>query len=42
LIEGLDAQYLLAGQVYGSDAIVVQAKAGRMNGVIPPRRNRKQ
>ncbi|WP_327036672.1 IS5 family transposase [Methylomonas sp. MK1] len=42
LIDGLDAQHLLADKGYDSDAIVAQAEAGNMAVVIPPRRNRKQ
>jgi len=42
LIEGLDAQYLLADKGYDSDALVAQAEAGGMTAVIPPRRNRTQ
>ncbi|WP_419866563.1 IS5 family transposase [Methylomonas koyamae] len=42
LIDGLDAQHLLADKGYDSDAIVAQAEADNMAVVIPPRRNRKQ
>jgi transposase len=42
LIEGVDAQYLLADKGYDSDAIVAQAEANQMTVVIPPRRNRKK
>jgi transposase len=42
LIDGLDAQYLLADKGYDSDAIVAQAEAQNMTAVIPSRRNRKQ
>jgi len=42
LIEGLDAQYLLADKGYDSDALVAQAEARGMTAVIPPRRNRTQ
>ncbi|MGR9087317.1 MAG: IS5 family transposase [Gammaproteobacteria bacterium] len=42
LIEGLDAQYLLADKGYDSDVFVTQAEANRMAAVIPPRKNRKQ
>ncbi|WP_409521164.1 IS5 family transposase [Methylomonas sp. MO1] len=42
LIDGLDAQHLLADKGYDSDAIVAQAEAGNMTVVIPPRQNRKQ
>jgi len=40
LIEGLEADYLLADKGYDSYAIVAQAEAQGMNVVIPPRRNR--
>jgi transposase len=42
LIEGLDAQHLLADRGYDSDAIVDQAKTQGMTSVIPPRKNRKE
>ena len=42
LIEGLDAEHLLADKGYDSDAVVAQAEAQGMNVVIPPRRNRRQ
>lgn len=42
LIDGLDAQYLLADKGYDSDTIVSQAEAQNMTAVIPSRRNRKQ
>lgn len=42
MIEGLDAQHLLADKGYDSDALVAQAEAAKMSVVIPPRRNRKQ
>jgi transposase len=42
LIEGLDAQHLLADKGYDSDAIVAQAEARKMTVVIPPKKNRKQ
>ena len=42
LIEGLDAQYLLADKGYDSDALVAEAEINGMKAVIPPRRNRKQ
>ena len=42
LIEGLDAQNLLADRGYDSDAIVNQAEAQGMTAVIPPRKNRKE
>jgi len=40
LIEGIDAQYLLADKGYDSDAIVEQARQQGMQAVIPPRKNR--
>jgi transposase len=42
LIEGIDAQYLLADKGYDSDAIVEQAQCQGMQAVIPPRKNRKE
>ena len=42
LIEGIDAQYLLADKGYDADAIIAQAKEQGMEPVIPPRNNRKQ
>jgi transposase len=42
LIEGLNAQHLLADKGYDSDTLVTEAEAHQMNVVIPPRRNRKQ
>lgn len=42
MIEGLDAQYLLADKGYDSDAVVAQAEVNGMAAVIPPRFNRKQ
>ena len=41
LIEGVDADYLLADKGYDSDKIVERAKSQGMKPVIPPRRNRK-
>ena len=41
LIEGIDAEYLLADKGYDSDAVVSGALERGMNPVIPPRRNRK-
>ena len=40
LIEGIDAEYLLADKGYDSDKIIEKAKEGGMTPVIPPRRNR--
>jgi transposase len=42
LIEGLDAQYLLADKGYDTDAVVAQAEANQMAVVIPPKKNRTQ
>jgi IS5 family transposase len=41
LIEGLDAEYLLADKGYDSNDILDQAKSQGMIAVIPPRKNRK-
>lgn len=41
MIEGLDAQHLLADKGYDSDALVAHAEDREMTLVIPPRRNRK-
>ena len=41
LIEGLDAEILLADRGYDSDAIVSYAEEAGMEAVIPPRKNRK-
>jgi len=41
LIEGLDAEYLLADRGYDSNEIVHQAESQGMVTVIPPRKNRK-
>ena len=40
LIEGIDADYLLADKGYDSDAIVEAAKWNGMEPVIPPKKNR--
>ena len=40
LIEGIDAEYLLADKGYDSDKIIEKAKEGGMTPVIPPRRSR--
>ena len=42
LIEGIDAENLLADRGYDSDAMVNQAIGQGMNAVIPPKRNRKE
>ena len=41
LIEGLDAEVLLADRGYDSDSIINQARQNGMKVVIPPRKNRK-
>jgi len=41
LIEGIDAEHLLADRGYDSNAIVTQAVERGMRVVIPPKRNRK-
>jgi transposase len=41
LIEGIDAEILLADRAYDTDAIVAQASTAGMEVVIPPKRNRK-
>ena len=41
LIEGIDAEHLLADKGYDSDAIVTQARKQGMQPQIPPRKNRK-
>jgi len=40
LIEGFDANYLLADRGYDSDAIIGQTRKQGMKAVIPPKRNR--
>ncbi len=40
LIEGIDADYLLADKGYDSDKIIEKAKEEEMTPVIPPRRSR--
>jgi len=42
LIDGLDAQHLLADRGYDTDAIETKAEAQRMAVVIPPKKNRIQ
>jgi len=42
LIDGFEAEYLIADRGYDSEAIVRKAKAQGIRSVIPPRRNRKQ
>ena len=41
LIEGVEAEYLLADKAYDSDALVEYAQSNGMSAVIPPRKNRK-
>jgi IS5 family transposase len=41
LIDGFEAEYLLADRGYDSDAIVDQAKLREMTPVIPPKKNRR-
>ncbi len=41
LIEGINADYLLADRGYDSDAIVTQAISQGIKAVIPPRKNKK-
>jgi len=41
LIEGLDAENLLADKAYDVDAIIALALSMRMEAVIPPKSNRK-
>ena len=42
LIEGIDAEYLLADRGYDSDAIVEMVEGAGATAVIPPRKNRKK
>ena len=42
LIEGIDAQHLLADKGYDSDAVVELASQAGMQVVIPPKKNRKK
>ncbi len=41
LIEGIDADHLIADKGYDTDAILEQARRVGMNTVIPPKKNRK-
>jgi len=41
LIEGIDAEYLLADKVYDTDKIIQAARRAGMEIVIPPKSNRK-
>jgi transposase len=42
LIEGIDADYLLADRAYDTDAIINMATMQGMELVIPPKKNRKE
>jgi transposase len=42
LIEGIDAQNLIADKGYDSDEIIEEAEAAGMAAVIPPKKNRKE
>jgi transposase len=42
LIEGIDAEVLLADKGYDTDAIIKAATAAGMQVVIPPKKNRKE
>jgi transposase len=42
LIEGFDAEALLADRAYDTDSIIALAKAAGMQVVIPPKKNRKE
>ena len=41
LIEGIDADYLLADRGYDTDVVIEQVSGAGMEAVIPPKRNRK-
>ena len=41
LIDGFDADYLLADRGYDTDVVIEQAGEVRMEAVIPPKKNRK-
>ena len=41
LIDGIDADYLLADRGYDTNAVIEQAGAAKMEAVIPPKKNRK-
>ena len=41
LIEGIDAEYLLADRGYDTDTVIEQAEKAGMEAVIPPKKNRK-
>ena len=40
LIEGIDAEHLLADKAYDTDAIIKMAETAKMHVVIPPKKNR--
>ena len=42
LIEGFDADYLLADRGYDTDRVIEQALIAGMETVIPPKKNRKK
>ena len=42
LIEGFDADYLLADRGYDTDRVIEQAMIAGMETVIPPKKNRKK
>ena len=42
MIEGFQAEYLLADRGYDTDAIILKAADKGMTPVIPPRKNRKE
>lgn len=41
LIEGIDAEYLLADSGYDTDNVIEQADSAKIEAVIPPKKNRK-
>ena len=42
LIEGIEAEYLLADKAYGTNEIIAETRKMGMEPVIPPKRNRKE
>ena len=42
LIEGIEAEYLLADKAYDTNEIITEARKLGMDPVIPPKRNRKE
>ena len=42
MIEGIDAEHLIADKGYDSDAVIRQARSQGMQAQIPPRKNRKE